>query len=419
MCKAQEKRVFQSLEEVLALTKEKNFQFKNTQLQNKLADLTYKSSLGNLINPRIPASVQIIDNISLQKNFLPGTIFGMPEGTFREVTLGQRYATSFNIQPQFDIINVANWHLVKSAKINKQLTENQNKLAEKKIYDQINAIYHNILSFQGQKKVLQEHLSSAEKLVAILKNRFKEGVSRKQELNEAEINTIYFQDKISQVDFAIHQQKLALSLFFENEILPEINDDVWKYQNENASLQPQSNLVYETQMLQQQLVEQDYKIAKYQHIPVLSFVSSWNWNYFSSQNVFNHGKWIDFSYYGLKLSFDLPTSIPKLTQYKNTELKLELLKNATEHTQKEAENLNQQMILDYQKSIAQLDNLEKIYLLKKDTYEKNNNQYLENILPLEKLLISQNEMLNSQLNQVSVLAQIGFNKHKILINNQF
>ena len=67
--------------------------------------------------------------------------------------------------------------------------------------------------------------------------------------------------------------------------------------------------------------------------------------------------------------------------------------------------------------MEQYKNFKKIYLLKKDTFEKNFNQYQEQILPLDKLLISQNDLLISEINLVNALANIGFSKNKIVINN--
>ena len=67
----------------------------------------------------------------------------------------------------------------------------------------------------------------------------------------------------------------------------------------------------------------------------------------------------------------------------------------------------------------QVENFKKIADLKKDTYDKNYNQFKENILSLDKLLISQNELLQSKLNLVLALASISFNKNKIDINNKF
>jgi hypothetical protein len=86
---------------------------------------------------------------------------------------------------------------------------------------------------------------------------------------------------------------------------------------------------------------------------------------------------------------------------------------------KESETRNRQLILDYEKALSQLQNFKKIALLKEDTYNKIYNQYQENILSLDDLLISYNNMLAAKLNVVTALANIGFNKSKIDINNKF
>lgn len=77
------------------------------------------------------------------------------------------------------------------------------------------------------------------------------------------------------------------------------------------------------------------------------------------------------------------------------------------------------MALEYEKAQKQWSNFKSIADLKEDTYQKNLNQYNENILPLDRLLTSQNDMLNSQLNVVVALANIAFAKHKIIIHNQY
>ena len=64
---AQEQKVFQNLNEVLLFTKETNYSFSNANLQTKLAELTRKTAIGNLINPRIASSMQLIDNTKQQE----------------------------------------------------------------------------------------------------------------------------------------------------------------------------------------------------------------------------------------------------------------------------------------------------------------------------------------------------------------
>ncbi len=416
----QEKREFTSFKEVLEYVKVTNHQFKNAEWQTRLADLARKTAKLNLLNPKIPASAQVLDNITQQVSFLPGQIFGQPQGTFKEVTIGQQYASTFSVQPQFDIINLANYAQIKSAKTNQLLIENQNKINEQNIYDQINMVYFNILSFNEQKKILEENIVIAKDILRIIQNKFTEGIARKQEVNEAETNLISLQDKLQQIELNTEIQVQTFNLFLENNVKATISEDLWTYENSNAHLTTQKSLLEENAKLQYELSEQEYKGLKFQNYPVLSFISSFNWQNLSNDFAFSkNSDWINFNYIGLKLSYDLPTTVTKYSNLKSKKIQLEIAKNNQEFSKKENENKNKQMILEYEKALLQNENFRKIYTLKKDTYEKNFNQFKENILPLDKLLISQNDMLTSRLNVVYSLANIGFAKAKIEISNRF
>ncbi|MCF2218490.1 TolC family protein [Chryseobacterium sp. PS-8] len=416
----QEKREFTSFKEVLEYVKVTNHQFKNAEWQTRLADLARKTAKLNLLNPKIPASAQVLDNITQQVSFLPGQIFGQPQGTFKEVTIGQQYASTFSVQPQFDIINLANYAQIKSAKTNQLLVDNQNKINEQNVYDQINMVYFNILSFNEQKRILEENIIIAKDILRIIQNKFTEGIARKQEVNEAETNLISLQDKLQQIELNTEIQVQTFNLFLENSVKATLSEDLWTYENSNAPLTTQNSLLAENAKLQYELSEQEYKGLKFQNYPVLSFISSFNWQNLSNDFAFSkNSDWINFNYIGLKLSYDLPTTVTKYSNLKSKKIQLEIAKNNQEFSKKENENKNKQMILEYEKALLQNENFRKIYTLKKDTYEKNFNQFKENILPLDKLLISQNDMLTSRLNVVYSLANIGFAKAKIEISNRF
>lgn len=415
---SQEEEEVHSLPEVLQLSKEKNYALRNATLQTQLANLTKKTAIGNVLNPRIPATAQTLNNFEQQVSFLPGPIFGLPEGTFKEVTMGQQYTSTFSVQPQFDILNFGSIAQVKSAKINEQLVENQNKLNEQNIYNQINSVYFNLLSFDAQKKILAENIKIAENLVLINQNKFNEGIIRKQDVNEAEANLITLQDKLSQLVLNEKIQKQSLALFFENELDLKLTENLSNYENIEELISTNSNFKSENYKLQYQMMQQDLKIARLQQLPVLSFISSFNWQNLSNKNYFDaNSNWVNFNYVGLKITWDFPTNVQKLATVYNKKIQLNQLKNNTEHVEKENEFANKQLEIEYEKAIEQHKNFKKIYVLKKDTFEKNFNQYQEQILPLDKLLISQNDLLISEINMVNALANIGFSKNKIVINN--
>lgn len=415
----QEVKVFTSINEVFALAKSKNYTLLNAELQTKIADLTKKAAVANILNPRVPTTIQALDNMNQQVSFLPAEAFGGPAGKFKEVTIGQQYVSTLAIMPQFEIFNLSNIAQVKSSKINEQLVENQNKLNELQLYNKINSIYSNILSFKGQKEILQENLKIAENIQSIIKQKFSEGLVRKQDVNEAEVNVINTKDKLEQLELNLKIQYQLLNLFFENQTTSEVTESVWNYENSNQITQVKNNLDVENTHLQNLLAKQEYKSLKYQNLPSLSFVSSFSWQNLSNESFF-HSKSnnTNFNYLGLKLNLELPTA-QRLANTKNKSIQIKILSNSEEHIIKENDIKNQQLILDYEKSLKQAENFKKISALKKDTYEKNYNQFKENILSLDKLLISQNELLQSKLNVVLALATISFNKNKIDINNKF
>lgn len=416
---AQESKTFSTLNEVLEFSKTKNYSFDNAKLQTHLAELAKKTALGNALNPKVNTSIQVIDNINLPISYLPAEAFGGVSGTFKEVQIGQQYVSTFNIQPQFDIINLSNFAQIKSAKINEQLVENQNKINEQNLYEKINAVYFNIISFNGQKEVVEENILIAENILKIISDKNKEGIARKQEVNEAEVNLILLKDKLEQLEMNTKIQYEILNLFFENKIESNLKQTIWDFKDQTILSANQNNLQNQNSELQAQLAQQEYKSLQYQNYPTLSFVSSFNWQNLSNDNFFaSKSNWQNFNYVGLKLGWELPT-IQRISNIKSKKIQLEILQKTNEHIKAETESKNEQLNLEYQKSLQQFINFQKVFDLKKDTYEKNFNQFKEGILPLDKLLISQNDMIISKLNIVSLLTNIGFSKSKIEINNTF
>jgi OMF family outer membrane factor len=284
----------------------------------------------------------------------------------------------------------------------------------------MNIVYFNILSFDAQKEILEENIKIATDILRISTNKFKEEIARKQDVNEAEVNLIILQDKLEQLELSREIQYKTLNLFFENKINATLSQKIKEFEETETVLETQNNLISENARLKSLLAQQELKVLKYQNLPVLSFVASFNWQNLSNDFSFSQNStWINYNYVGLRLNYNLPTTVQNYSNQKNKQLQIEILKNNEQHNNKETEIINAQLVLEYQKARKQVINFQKIYELKKDTYDKNFNQFSENILSLDKLLISQNDMFLSKINLVSALATVGFTKTKIEINNQF
>lgn len=415
----QTEQILESLDQVLILADKQSYLTTVAEQQSALAKLTKTSAYGNTLNPRIPTTFALTDNTQQAVTFIPAEVFGGPSGTFREITMGQQFITAFTISPQFDLINMGNIARVKSAKINQELTESNNLIAKKNLFDQINATYHNILSLKGQLDVLQQSKTRADSIHALVQNKHNNGIARQQELNEASVNVILIQDKIQQADLSIQQQTLALQILCDTHLPLTLTETLQKYTNPspNAPIS-EGNLLVTNKNIQHQLSLQEYRASLLQNLPTLSFVSSLNWQNNSNRHFFDsQSRWINSNYWGLRLTWDFPTNVTKLTNVQSNEINLRILRTNIQHLALQNDLQNRQMELDYDNALAQYNNAITITQLKYDTYQKTQNLYLENILPLDKLLTAQTDYINSQLTQVTALANIAFTLAKIRINN--
>ncbi len=410
---------FKTLQEALTLAEQSSYTAKLAKEQKELARTTVISAYGNSLNPKIPVTASITDNAKLPVSFIPAEAFGGPAGSFRQLTMGQQYITLLNVAPQFDIINFGNLAKIKSAKVNEEVTESNSLVTKKNLFDQVNACYHNILSFQAQIEVLQQNQLKADSIWSIVKNKYEQGLVRKQDLNDAEINKITIIDKIEQATLNLEQQYLSLQTLCDTEGSLKVSQSLWQAQTQNENLKASSDLVVRNAELQKAFASAEYGAAKWANMPTLSFVTSLNWQNNSNKKFFDENqKWIQSNFWSLRLSWDFPTNINKLTSMKTSQINYRIAKIQADHIALQNKTQNEQLEKDYTKAQAQYSNYEKIYKLKEENYLKSKNQFEANILALDKLLLAHNDLLMSQINVATSLANISFTKSKIEINNQ-
>jgi outer membrane protein TolC len=406
------------VDELFQLALTHNLNLKNNTLQKELADITSKIAGLNAFAPRIPVSYQALDNIALQRMYVPGVLFGQPEGTFKELTMGQKYVATFNISPQFDILNFGNKAQRKAATLNEASVALNEKSVQRDIYLQINSAYHNILSFQRQRTVLEENLKVAKKIKEVITNRQEEGLARKQEVNEAEVNIITLEDKIYQVDQNVVLQYELLKVLTGTQNLPDIASEV--HFSSNHIIRAESDLDSELAEMKSKVASQDVFSARRDQWPVLSAISSFNWQNLNNSFFYGAGSnAIHYSFIGLKLSWDLPTNVQKISNLKNKEIQFKMAENAQKQAAEQQAFSNTQREIELSKAKGQWESLKKIEQLRKDTFGKNFAQFEEEILSLDKLLISQNDLLVSQLNLASGAVNVNYNFEVIRINNLY
>lgn len=413
---------FYQLEELLQYAQKHSSVLVLNAKQRELAQLTTKTAVGNFINPRIPTVASLIDNSKQPVSFIPAEVFGGPTGTFREITMGQQYVANFSLSPQFEVLNLGNYARIQSAKINEKITETNAQIVEKNLLDQVGAGYYNILGYKAQIKMLEQNKGRADSIVGIITQRYQKGLVRVQDLNDVKVNSITIEDKIQQLKVATLLQYAVL------QVLCDTNDslEIAAVLEDNTAFSGETNLTVRSDLLdrnaslQEQFLRAELRSIKWQQLPTLSFVSNFAWQNNSNNRFFDpNTNLVTSSYWGLRIHWDLPTNVNKLSNYKSALLNAQLAEINRKHQQFQTLSGNRQLELEYQKILGQYRNAKSMFRLKEENFEKSLNQYNAGILAIDKLLLVHNELIMSESNLLSVLSAVFYAKARIDIANRF
>lgn len=416
---AQDELSFNNLNSLLEYAENNSIAIKTGEQQSLLAKWQKISAQAGLVNFRMQTNFNLTNNLELPVTFLPAEAFGGEPGTFKEVTMGQQYVGNLNLAPQIDIINPASWAKLKSANVNVELTNVNNLIAKKSLFESISATYHNIISLQEQIVITRKSLLAADTLLIIMQNKYSEGIVRQQDLNDAQINKLTLSDNQEQLNLSLKQQYYSLKILCDIPESTEINIDEQPDYNKQITLglNADNQLQYESSLLNVELAKADLKTNRLMQYPTVSliFYDAWQQN---SNNMFfdNDIKWLNAQYIGLKLSMPFP-DINRYTLTKSSRINKTISLQNAEHTKLQNDLTNKQLVLDYEKAYSQLNTAKQIYQLKEQNYGLVLNQFNMSILSSDKLIIAFNDMLTSRLNYSSALAGLNYTKSKIEINN--
>ncbi len=416
---AQTELSFNNIDSLYKYAENHSISIKTGEQQVLLAKWQKISAKAGILNFKVQTSFSLIDNIQLPVTYLPAEAFGGEPGTFKEVTTGQQYMGNLNVAPQIDIVNPASWARLKSANINSELTDVNNLIVRKLIFESISASYFNIISLNDQIEITRQNLLTADTLQMILQNKYTEGIVRQQDLNDAIINQITLADKLEQLKFGIKQQYYGLKVLCD---IPEtdhvvITEKLNHNQQFSIGLLSSNELQYKSALLKVEQSKADLNTNRLSQYPTVSLVAYDAWQQ-NSKNMFfdNNVNWRNSQYFGLRISLPFP-DINRITLSKSSDISKTIALQNAEHAKLQDNIANTQLNLDYEKAYAQFRTTKQIYLIKEENYQMALNQFNASILPSDRLLVSFNDMLFSRLNYSNSLANLLYTESKIRINN--
>ena len=399
------------LQELYQLADSTAFSLKIQKQELRVAKLTKQASYGNIFNPRLPINASIIDNTELPINFIPAEVFGGAPGTFREVVFGQQYISTLTVTPQLDLIAPGRWGEVRMAEVNYEKVQVNGIITQRDIRNTLCSYYYTILHLEAQRQLLEENYSIADSIYRAVQAKANEGLVRQSDVNEAQIfllqqsnllnnNQKQYESTLLQLENVIGR-KVQVAGSIESTEIPSILKD---------------SRELDLKRLEMLYAKSAWRASKLEQLPVLSFVSSFAYQNNSNDRFFDSNqRWINSNYIGLRLTWDFPTNIQKLTNVRNQKLKFNMASTQYEQTLLSVKNKELEQQLEWSRLEKELKSISEIRLLEQANFGFALDQYNQGLIPLERLLQVQLNKIQAEVNEHAAKASLAL--QTAIINN--
>lgn len=414
-------QTFSNFQDLLAYVDQKNITGQINNLKLQQARKAQWAAAAEIPDPSLNNALNFTNNTALPVNLFPAEAFGGQPGEYREVQTGVQYNTAVSTNLNVQLINLEAWQNLKLAKLNVAITETDNQLNLKSLFENLAVCYYNIIQLQAQLESTKKNLVSADTLLQVVNNKYEEGLAKLQDVNDSRVSQLNLQEQVRQIEFLIRQQELALKMLCD---IPEQENIVLtenQAQDFVAPVQPtivQNSLLLSNQQLKERYAFANYKKANYAFLPTVSFVANNSYNQYNQDFTLFGGNWIHSQYLGLRLNFNLPNAITIAKQSKNKYDYLLSQKN-TEKAGIKSSLEQQQLRNDWQKAVSQQASNAQMLALQQDSYQKNKTLYSEGVLGIDRVLNSFTSMVNAEYNLIASQVSVLLALEKIKLNNKF
>jgi len=407
-------------ENFVAYAKTKSLSLQQGQIRILQAKKAKIAAIYGILDPTGSVSGSFTNNTEIPVTPVPGEVLGGQPGTFEAVKFGIQYVTDFNAYAELKLLHLEGWENMKLSKLNLELQQSNNQIDLKNLYENIAVIYFNIETLQEQLISTKNNLLAAETLYKNTLEKYQQGVVKQQDVNDSEVNLRSVEENIRQIEFLIRQQYIALKLLCDipEEEMFQIEPSLKTYEQVKDLDIMMNPFLIRNAMLSEKMAWSTFRKSQYGFYPTVSLFASYANQQFNTQAILfdNNVNWYPSEYVGVRIRVPLP-SATAISQSSKARYDYLIAKNNREKLEIKTKLNTRQLQTEYEKAFSHRNSNEEIYLLRKDTYEKNLNNYKEGIISLEQTINSFNALVSSEYNLISSEKSIEMTLSKIKINN--
>ncbi|MEQ9442886.1 MAG: TolC family protein [Cyclobacteriaceae bacterium] len=400
-----------TLEEAIRYGIQHNPTLEGSRIDEQIVEEQIKEVRGSAL-PQVSGNGRFTDNYSLAQQLLPAEVFGGEPGTTIPVTFGVRYSVTAGAEVSQTLFNQQLFTAIKSTAALKDLYKLNTLKTTQDLVENIAKLYLQVQVTTVQRNIAQDNYDRINQLVTIAQLQFEDGLIKRTDVTQLEVNRANLQTQLEDINFGIAQQanqlKTLLNLPVSHTLVLTENLIETPAYPVQDSLTLRTNIQFRQLQQQKDLNELERKAAQAEYLPSLSAFFSYGYQGQTNEfkftgpgyNSFTNGTW--------GLSLNVPIFDGFQRQHRVQQRRLE-----GQQLRKQQEQLTNTIRVDYQNALNQLalgqrqvDNQKQNIQLAEELYEATSLSYKEGVAPLTELLDAETSLQESQSNYLSALLQM-------------
>ncbi|MBK8712387.1 MAG: TolC family protein [Niastella sp.] len=379
---------------------------KNLQIQRnniEIGNQKQQEAKGNLL-PKLNANTDYKYFTNLPYQFMPLSLFGGPEGKYKEAQFGVPHNINANLQLTLPLYNPQIKAAIQSTEIATELTKLQLKKSEEQIYFEISNLYYNAQILNRQILFVDSNLVNANRLLRTMQILKEQLMAKGTDVNKValQVDQLNTQKAIIESKQEQVMQALKFSMGISPDREMEISNDI-SYQIDGSYTRIPS-LDFQIAATQNRLLNNELSTLKKSSLPTIALFGTYGVNGFGyDKKPDNFLKFHPIGFAGVQLSYNLfdgnilrKKRVQKKIEIQNNELQQALV---TEQNTMQIENaMNQRNTA--QKSIGLI---EKQIKQSQSIYEQTIIQQKEGVASLNDVLVADNALREVQQSYIAAI----------------
>lgn len=379
---------------------------KNLQIQRNKIEIGYQKqqeARGNLL-PKVNANADYKYFTNLPYQFMPMSLFGGPEGKYKEVQFGVPHNINANLQLALPLYNPQIKGAIQSTEIATELTRLQLKKSEEQVYFEISNLYYNAQVLNHQILFIDSNLVNANRLLRTMQLLKEQLMAKGTDVNKVALQADQLKTQKAIIESKLEQvmQALKFSMGISPDRAMEISNDI-NYQT-NGSYARIPSLDFQIAATQNRLLNNELSTLKKSSLPTVALFGTYGVNGFGyDKKPDNFLKFHPIGFVGVQLTYPLfdgnvlrKKQVEKKIEIQNNELQQSLV--TEQNTMQIANALNQRNTA--QKSIMLT---EKQIQQAQSIYEQTIMQQKEGVASLNDVLAADNALREVQQSYISAV----------------